>query len=635
ASVRMDAKQKAPELIKMVDDNTKAAGDILYSFDFTVGANWTVHHNGSSDDFIIENSEPTSATTLAGVLGNIDVGPQAVYDAYYYLYNDLVPPIHDAYLEYAGTGLNFTGVPGVLLQFDFWHWPFNSDIVGIDYSTNGGTSWTTLTNDIWDGYAVNQQPDNQSTWQLNLSSVFGNQANCKFRFHYYCDDIDVNYGGGYGIIIDNVKFVEAYANEVELTKIYPNFSWINWQGSYRMIPGNILADTLSIGTFELCPMPGRIWFGAEVKNNGVVAATNVNLDVTITDGGGGGNTYYSSSTTTPIASIITDATDSLGTDSLDPFMFNDFTATATVMAIGTYDINYDITFSQTDQLPANNSDVFWFSVTDTVYGIDNNPANPASVSPGNWASGGTDGDIFGVTYDVWINNCVAKTMSVYIEGGTTFDGSGYSASIRGTLFVSDGAGGYTPIITSDIIDVDSTMVDSWITIPFILDGFSEIIPAESYCAGIEIVSYNGQDIFFGEDQQSPQAIWATMWNFVSAGQWYALSNYSNCPMIRLNLTNNSLVDVHDVNGNISALNQNYPNPFSEVTELSYSLNAASNVSIEVTDLTGKVVMVIDEGSKTAGTHFTQISSNDLTSGVYYYTLKAGDFKETRKMVVVK
>ncbi|MFH2094405.1 MAG: T9SS type A sorting domain-containing protein [Bacteroidota bacterium] len=640
ASIRMDAKKTAPTAEKFQKEKElKAAGDTLYYFDMSNAANWNFHHVGSSIDWVIEDSDAAGGTALGDALGTLSncTAPQSVYDGWYFLGFDLIPPIHDAYLEYVGPALDFTGVNGVLLQYRQWYRAFNDDRVDLEISTNGGTNWTTVQNDLYGFLVVNTNAP--TPYQVNLTTFCANQSNVKFRFHFYCDNVDVNYGGGYGWILDNIAFVEAFANEVELTNVYPNFSWINWQGTYRRIPGNILADTMNTGDpiyqWPYCPMPGRIWFGAKVQNNGVNTATNISLDVTVTDGGGGGTTYYSSSTITPIASLLTDATDSLGTDSLNPFIFNDFTGSAIPLAIGGFDINFSITSGAADELPANNSDVFSFAVTDTVYAIDNNPANPSGVTPGSWASGGNDGDIFGVSYDVWINNCCARTMSVFIDGSTTFDVSGYSATIRGILFVSDGAGGYTSILSSDVIDIVDTMADTWLHIPFFLDGFSEIIPAETYLAGIEIVAYNGQEIRFGEDNSSPQAIWATMWNFYSEGTWYALSNYSKSPMIRLNLTNLDPVDVHDINGSIASMNQNYPNPFSEVTELSYSLNTAGNVIIEVTDLTGKAVMVIDEGRKTAGTHFTQISANELTGGIYYYTLKAGDFKETRKMVVVK
>ncbi|MBT3747729.1 MAG: T9SS type A sorting domain-containing protein, partial [Bacteroidetes bacterium] len=80
---------------------------------------------------------------------------------------------------------------------------------------------------------------------------------------------------------------------------------------------------------------------------------------------------------------------------------------------------------------------------------------------------------------------------------------------------------------------------------------------------------------------------------------------------------------------------NYPNPFAGSTTISYELGSVSDVSIEIKDLTGRQVMVIDEGEKIAGKHFYQLQANKLEAGVYFYTLTAGGFRETKQMGISK
>ena len=86
---------------------------------------------------------------------------------------------------------------------------------------------------------------------------------------------------------------------------------------------------------------------------------------------------------------------------------------------------------------------------------------------------------------------------------------------------------------------------------------------------------------------------------------------------------------------LSSLDQNYPNPFNRTTEISYELGQAQDVSIEITDMTGRKVMKIDEGRQPAGVHTYTLNAQDLEAGIYFYTLTAGQYTETKRMIVSK
>ncbi|MBT7095580.1 MAG: T9SS type A sorting domain-containing protein, partial [Bacteroidetes bacterium] len=76
-----------------------------------------------------------------------------------------------------------------------------------------------------------------------------------------------------------------------------------------------------------------------------------------------------------------------------------------------------------------------------------------------------------------------------------------------------------------------------------------------------------------------------------------------------------------------------PNPFVGSTEIPYELGLASDVTIDIKDLTGRVVMQIDEGTQPAGQHNFVLNATQLEAGVYFYTLKAGQFQETKRMII--
>jgi len=84
---------------------------------------------------------------------------------------------------------------------------------------------------------------------------------------------------------------------------------------------------------------------------------------------------------------------------------------------------------------------------------------------------------------------------------------------------------------------------------------------------------------------------------------------------------------------ITSVAQNYPNPFSQTSKVEVSLNAKSSLRMVVTNLIGQQVMEIDRGVVPAGTHQFMIDGSKLGSGVYFYTVFAGEESVTRKMVV--
>ncbi|PIQ34244.1 MAG: hypothetical protein COW63_04140 [Bacteroidetes bacterium CG18_big_fil_WC_8_21_14_2_50_41_14] len=93
------------------------------------------------------------------------------------------------------------------------------------------------------------------------------------------------------------------------------------------------------------------------------------------------------------------------------------------------------------------------------------------------------------------------------------------------------------------------------------------------------------------------------------------------------------VDVTESSEQSIEISQNYPNPFNGKTYVNITINKASNVNLEVYTLTGQKVVVNEFGFKTAGSHNISIDASNLASGIYFYTVTAGESKVTRKMVV--
>jgi hypothetical protein len=87
--------------------------------------------------------------------------------------------------------------------------------------------------------------------------------------------------------------------------------------------------------------------------------------------------------------------------------------------------------------------------------------------------------------------------------------------------------------------------------------------------------------------------------------------------------------------NSYSLAQNYPNPFNPATKISFSLPKAGDVKLVVFDILGREVATLVNENVKAGTHSVQFDASHLASGVYLYRMTAGDFTETKKMMLVK
>ena len=84
-----------------------------------------------------------------------------------------------------------------------------------------------------------------------------------------------------------------------------------------------------------------------------------------------------------------------------------------------------------------------------------------------------------------------------------------------------------------------------------------------------------------------------------------------------------------------SLMQNHPNPFNPNTVISYQLPMNGYVTLKVYDMIGKEIATLVNGMQEAGEHTTSFNASHLPSGLYFYTLQAKNFNETKKMILVK
>ncbi len=98
----------------------------------------------------------------------------------------------------------------------------------------------------------------------------------------------------------------------------------------------------------------------------------------------------------------------------------------------------------------------------------------------------------------------------------------------------------------------------------------------------------------------------------------------------------AITDVGDKISNITfKLDQNFPNPFNPITTINYSIGGGQFVSIKVYDVLGNEVAKLVNEFKRRGNYTIEFDASKLSSGVYYYQLKAGEFIQTKKMIFLE
>jgi len=89
------------------------------------------------------------------------------------------------------------------------------------------------------------------------------------------------------------------------------------------------------------------------------------------------------------------------------------------------------------------------------------------------------------------------------------------------------------------------------------------------------------------------------------------------------------------NVNSFQLHQNYPNPFNPETSIRFSIPTSENVELNVYNILGQKVSLLINEQKAQGEYEIKFNASNLPSGIYIYSLRAGNVFETRKMLLVK
>ncbi len=566
----------------------RAVGDSIWGNDFSNTADWTMYHTGGTspnsggqpgDWEILTTQDPNAGYGTGTIQNSTWQNGFAIYDAD--KYGDDTNG-EDAYIEFVGT-INCSTYSNIAVTGAQYGRKWQTTKMFVEVSTDG-TNWTSYEiNTNWTTSVVYDNPIN-----VNISSTAANQPTVHIRFHYHG-------GWDYCWNIDDIKLIEGADYDLVGQVWIPQFYGAGW---YSQMPkSNHTPLTL---------------FSVPIFNNGAQQVTGLNMTVTIDDGG---TQVYNQNTTTTISGNTSLA--SAGLDTLyDDIAFNpDTTATHT------YTVNMSVDIAETDENLANNSlaDPYSFEITDLQI------ARATTID--RWLStayytGTVSGDIFG-TIVYLPNPDTVASMDVFLRANAAALAGG--ASVTATLYANDPAtGNWVEVISSDPYDItaaDTASAGHFVNLPYLQDGFSEIISGGGwYLIGL-VSNYDpaSQVVAFGADHSFPHDYQNSV-NLTINGVWYYTS--SGVPAFTLNFDHVIGVNSQEIQAGVSI----YPNPAS--TEI--HVDHADGATIEVYNLMGQNIMTVENANK-----FNTVNVEALAAGTYVVKVVNNNEVKTQKINIVK
>jgi hypothetical protein len=562
----------------------KAGGDIIWQNNFSVPQDWTIETNGQGTFIIGNNNHPEIAGATDGLsaymgamstVGTTASNGFAFFNGVQYLINGAVDP-QDTWVKSDTIDLSNYLLNYITISFNQRFRHLNYDSTFVEISENAGQTWVSYP--LNEGYATND-PAVQNTI-LKLVPVSGS-ALTMIRFRWKSDSADDQYGSGYGWMIDDVKLIEPFLDEINISKVFTN-DVIN------------AFDYYSTPLTQASPMT----YGAIVENLGSQSISKyIKFNVTLSS-----SVFLDSA----LVTILPGGLDTV-------WLSNAFTPTQ----LGTYSLNV----YATDQgVLTNNSMTDEFKITDYIYG--HNYPVTGSLTFGFNTVDATVG--MGNIYQCFQNQ---QLNGLQVQFGT------------GTTSNTDITAEFYEVITSIQDPNNVYLTDGYYTTPSTINtstptdiAFDAPITLEAgklYMVVLKFYQTSTNKIKFKASSKGNDDFSTVGYGpfGASAGINY-FTGWSSAPHISLNF--DPVLGTEEIEQVQQAVIM--PNPSNGVASLQFELLNASDVTITVLDVAGKEVQNTALNQLTSGLHNVALESAKWNSGVYFVNIASNGTVLTKKFV---
>jgi len=591
-----DFKITTKKITPLQGTHKAGGGIILWSDDLSNAANWDIDNDGQSGvDFGWSLTSTDNSWAGIGNINSTSGGSYAQMNNGDPTANPATQALDVTYTLTTANAIDLTALSStnVSLQYQQNGARFN-DAQEVYISVNGGSTWT-LVDDNSDKDVLSASGGapytNATTENINIGSDLVGADSLMIRFSWTTafpsSATNPNVWVTYGWNIDDVALVTNDDNNLTMDAAYMGQGVL--QLPYYLLVPKQIAD---------------ISFSSSVTNNGAAAQPNTRLEVTAD-----GSVY--SSTPINLASL---ATDSLVTTNYTPSSAN-----------GTYAISYDLLSDSVDFDPTDNTDSKSIIMNSNFYGRDiatlTGSGTTGSISNFSSNSGQTFkiGNVFEMMAQDTMCSVELKLAGTVPTGG---------ALVYAEVYKYDaGANDYIFLESSEELDVQTAaqianMQTLYLNSPVALEAGDDILV---------VVGHYGSDIAFASAGATQQG---SVLGYDAANSLASLID-PDAVVVRMNLGPVCGISVEEFEATGIKLLQNVPNPANNATNISYELANSQEVILTITDMTGKVIEVINEGVVNAGLNTTTLNVANYNSGVYFYSITAGGNTVTQKMTVSK
>lgn len=557
--------------------STRDLGTVFWEDDFSSDVNWVSDRNGKAAPYgwnIGTTVNTWWANFSGGINSTSDGGFAEVFNGDYYEDGQEINVVYT--LTSSPIDIQtLAGTDQITLSFQQFGALFN-DGQEVQISTDGVNYTTVYTNNnrtVFVGNNPTAVYANPETILANLSSYITGATSITIRFRWtsrFPSDADIIAWTTFGWFIDDVKLTTNPDWDLDITDNY----WGSLGLYYDQIPLTQVAP---------------IDFSANVLNGGTQDLTNVVYTVDVNSGDWIGT---SASTT-----IVAGDTDSLFT-----------TTQFTPSALGNYIGTRTITQTEVDDVPANNNlSNIEFDVTNFIYARDNNV-------PDGTATYTTEFEV-GNLFDIYAEQDLYG-IDIRLTTGSTV-GNAYYARLYGIN--ADGDFEYlieTPYF--EVVPSDLNVIRRLaFPVPYTLSANTTYLVVVGAPAGGVTVSEAG----YSADQTS----FLYYPGSASGGPWFFTNN---TPMVRMDFDPSVSLTENELLNGVSV----FPNPSSNEAKVEFNLANASDVTINVTDITGKTVETIKLGNVNAGVTSANLNVANYATGIYNVVITTNETSVTSKLI---
>ncbi|MCT4580184.1 MAG: T9SS type A sorting domain-containing protein [Flavobacteriales bacterium] len=504
---------------------------------------------------------------------------------------DNATDVHDEYLETPAIDLSTPSSSTVHLQFDFntsihWHVaPNDFADISLFVSTDNGATWSDtlwVEDDTTLLEATHSNDWEQYEWTtayVDISNFTGAGMNqVKFAFHYTGQD-------GAQFNLDNVVVLDALSNNLAVADVFDaNF---NQTQEFSELPTSqtSIAQT-----------------GAVIVNKGTQTQYNVSVAIDIS-GSTSGSVY----------------TETIVLDSIEPYDKDTIWTTNSTYTPSVIESLTETFTLPTDEEGSDNVGTSTYNITEFTMSHYKETTSTRTFD---------DDDLIAVGASYLITSEVTLyEVDVKFEQGTSTNEL-YTLRIHEVL---SGIQDVNELLALDY-NVAPSDIGNWTSIrlatPVTLEANKEYI--------IEIESDFAEDkpiVLSANNGGNPDLSTTVYGPFGTNNAVNRYLGWGFVPAIRLDFENYG-VGIKE-NEALVTLSQNRPNPAKGQTVIGYVLNEKSDVTLKITDINGKVIFTNTEINQAKGKHAINVNTNEMSQGVYQYTITTNQGTITKSMVVAK